>query len=393
LSVRRLIFIGMLAVPILQSAAAPPAPTPREKAVSAALTSVAETCGKAESPRDLDRLWTELAALKSSAPSGNSDRPENRMLDREIDGAIFFVRQWREYLEAHQLGNKNASYESLKTLLDDSSWLTLVPRSFVLDRYRERFKFYTVGYPTKTIADIPKVIAALQKLERLTDEPDLRKKEIEQLEELLAIDDLRKNGEWEAMEAACRIDPEDPAAICRFKYLILAHAVVGYLGLDGKTKLTPSEKEAAPQFLMRLRQEATQNGDWVALWRLLTYAAHLNRHMPSWEHAQFSALVGYLEGQKSESKGWWFDAAAAYRLALHKNAQPALAQAIAERLHAIQETHPETRFDSGERENYRLGQISAELNRRLRGMAPRDLPGALPSDPSAPDSVPVWRQY
>lgn len=267
-------------------------------------------CLKAKKGSDLDSLAAELSSLKAATSQ------ENFALQAQIAADERFVLHWRDFLNAYQIGNKSNAFDSLYELINAADWPYPVPRSLVLDRFRENHIWRSVSYGTNTIEDLPIVITKLAELERVLDAPGQFKKAMEPFQALIHLWEQRDQLSAEQIVSRCRFDSEEPMDVVRFKLLILSYALPAYLNLDKKYEVTPAKGEAAPAYLLRLRKLAIANDDLVALWRISTYYQYLTNTTSEVAQSEQKAMEYTLKGQRAQGEKKDMEATLHYRSAL-----------------------------------------------------------------------------
>lgn len=298
------------------------------------LKSIAPVCLAAKTPGDLDKLQARLAAANEE-PSGRGDP----MLAAELAGGRKFVSRWRAFLQARKQGGKKAGYKVLEELLQDRTWLTLVPRSKVLERYQEQPTFFYVRYSTRTIEDFWKAIEEFERLEREAESPGMMRRSIEPLEKLKEVWEARSNGNVHHQESSFRPSPSDSTDVAICKQLMLAHVVADYLKLDERYVRAPGAGETAARYLAAQIRLARKNRDLVSLWRMENYLAFLNKGGSAPQKQEIKAIGYCLAGQKFEKEGKYADALRSYRLAMQFPASEVALEFAGSRLRDMAQAH------------------------------------------------------
>lgn len=300
------------------------------------LKSAGPKCLAATEPGQLDALAAELALKEKESREGG-----RAQANPELTSGLYFVRQWRDYLQARSRGRNVRAKEILDDLLENRTWLALVPRSEVLEKRREQKSYFYVRYDTKTIEDFRTVIEKLERLEKEAENPGMMEHSTAPLRKLLALWDTRSSQTWEQMERACRVDSSDSTEVLILKNLILAHVISGYLNLGAAYQRTPGAEESAAEFLTVQIEAARKKQDLVSLWRMENYFSQLTRDTSARRRYEIEGIGYCLEGRRFEAEGKAADAARQYRLALHRLSSDEVRACAADRLREIGKANPE----------------------------------------------------
>lgn len=293
-------------------------------------------CLIAKKGADLDKLAAELSSLKKTVS------PENFALQAQITADERFVLQWRDFLNAYALGNKSNAFDGLYQLINTNDWPYPVPRSLVLDRFRENHIWRSVTYGTNTIEDLPIVITKLEELERVLDTPGQFKKAMKPFQELLDLWGRRDKLSAEQIVSACRYDNDESMEVVRFKLLILPYALPAYLDLDKKYAVSPDKGEAAPTYLLRLKEMAIACDDLIALWRISAYYQLLaERTASAVTQSELKAIEHTLKGQRAQVEKKDMEAVLHYRSALQFHGNAATEKLAKAGLLELQKNSPE----------------------------------------------------
>ncbi len=324
------------------------------------INSVESRCMEASDPGELSGLWVELDATKTRLESGDQGYAE--LID-QLRTAGAFVGHWKRYLTAHGAGNRRAAFDVLEQLLADPGWVSVVGRSNVLARYEEKLEFHRVEYPTATVQDLHKVIEALQKATVYADVPgrlvindnvyDLDPSRVLHIiggyADLLKVWESRTERNWEKMVRSTRISSNDYRDIVRFKRLVMAWALAGYLDLPEVYHFDPSPDATALQHLDAIIDLATSRKDFVTLWRAMSFRSELSKESDVFAE-RLDAIDFCLTGRELESIGAMERAVAAYVSALSCSAEGVAIEFATERLAEFRKSLPEA-YRIGTRRN------------------------------------------
>lgn len=326
------------------------------------LASVGERCLAAKSPKDLDSLWAELASRSGSA--GNRGA--------EVQGAVYLVGQWRDYLTAWQAGNKEEARGILENLLENNTWISLMPRSKVLSIVYEKDPLPSKPFVINSVEDLPGVIRDLESLDDLNNQTqrffELRRCHLI-LEELWKQWQERSEENLDALQKQCNYSQDDDPLVEKAKDLIRPYVVAWFLQLDPKLRLTPEKGESMEAYLKRLDKAAREQKDYVALWKIWTYGGH------EWDspvaRQEVNGLDFYLAGQKQETAGNLSEAVRFYRTALWRGDAHFVVDIAGAKLDGIKRNFPKD-YDAGQKLAY------SETTQDKKKSAPRGSPPNFP---------------
>lgn len=127
----------------------------------------------------------------------------------------------------------------------------------------------------------------------------------------------------------------------RLRSLLLAEVLPRYLEVSGNGEVKPGENPS--QFLMRLVDEATANGDWDKVQRVLD-AYRLSAfamRAPAWLQGEITACAAFVSGQNFEKAGQFSLAVLSYQNVLKQTGKHVPLKEAGEHLAAISKKHPQ----------------------------------------------------
>lgn len=356
------------------------------------LARVGPACLAARKPGDLDALALQIERL----PATGGD-PQAAIRQR---GAAFLLAKWRDYLTALGAENNGQVRKALGELLENTEWVSLMPRSPVLERYMEASRMRWVNYPLESLDDFD---AAIIKLRAFHARYVLSREGVTELGQLERLQEIRRQAAElppERVEAACRPAQDDEdGEVTRYKMMILPLVAAKYLNLPASFHLPARKGEVAFAYLQRLLDLAEKRGDLVAYWRVLAYRTELLRAHPAWTVSRLMALDKTLSGLKKESTSETVAALSDYLEALMTVGIPPQVAVCGEHARRIIEAQPDAVLQlSAMRQQEMMRSRMGSTNRFGPGN-PRGMPG-FPGEPG-PDGLPMrsgedrdlWKRY
>ncbi|MBN8711670.1 MAG: hypothetical protein BGO12_15580 [Verrucomicrobia bacterium 61-8] len=348
-------------------------------------------CLAARTPGDLDALALQIERL----PASGGD-PQAAIRQR---GAAFLLAKWRDYLTALGAENNGQVRKALGELLENTEWVSLMPRSPVLERYMEASRMRWVNYPLESLDDFD---AAIVKLRAFRARYGLSSEGVTELGQLERLQEIRRQAAElppERVEAACRPAQDEDGQVTRYKMMILPLVAARYLNLPASFHLPARKGEVAFAYLQRLLELAEKKGDLVAYWRVLAYRAELLRARPAWTVSRLMALDKTLSGLKKESTSETVAALSDYLEALMTAGIPPQVAVCGEHARRIIEAQPDAVLQlSAMRQQDAARSRMSFINRFGPGPS-SGMPG-FPGEPG-PDGLPMrfgedrdlWKRY
>ncbi|PTX99242.1 hypothetical protein DB345_02380 [Spartobacteria bacterium LR76] len=357
------------------------------------LAKVGPACLAAKTPGDLETLALKLEQLPPATDPASQARQR---------GAIFLVSRWSDYLTALRAEDNAATVKALEDLIENTDWLSLMPRSPVLERYQQATETRWVDYPLDSLEDFD---VAIVKLRDFQSKYGLSRDGVEKAKRLERLQGIRRRmADLPAaqVEAACRPELEDDPDVTTYKMMLLPLVAATYLDLPEGFRLPPKKGEVTFAYLQRLLDLAAKKGEMVVYWRVLAYRAGVLRDCPAWTTARLTALDKTLSGLKKEGDSQLMGALGDYLEALQQAGIPAQVAVSGEHARQIIETHPEvvdqlaaTRQQEMVRSRMGFGDRFAPGNPRVMSGFPGDSGSSGPGNP--PDSPlqnpDYWKKY
>jgi hypothetical protein len=356
------------------------------------LAGVGRACLAAKTPADLETLAVKLDRLPASGDPASMQRQR---------GAVLLVSKWRDYLTAVRAEDNDAAVKALDGLIESTEWVSLMPRSPVLERYAEATKVRWVNYSLKSLEDVDTAIRRLRDFDAkygLWRDGRAALKEFERLQEI-----RRQVGQVPAatVEAACRPRADEDPEVSTYKMLLLPLVVASYLDLPEDFRLPPQKGEMTFDYLQRILELAEKKGELVVYWRVLAYRAGLLGDCPAWTTSRLTALDKTLSGLKKEGESQTGAALGDYLEALTKAGIPPQVIVCGEHARQIIETNPEVVQQLAATRQQEM--VRARLGMGNRPGMPQDMPG-FPGAPAATPGIgtprypgerdyDLWRRY
>lgn len=342
---------------------------------------VGSTCLNANKAEELSPLLAELESYRN--PASNILQDSKPWLRQELEGAIYLATHWKDYLTANTAGNKTTAYNTLLELLGNTSWLSLMTRSAVMERYYKCYTFRNAELPAGKIEDISKVIKIINDLQKQLDSTEAYRELVLSLQEIEKTWLGVANKEWSEIRQICFGTRDFPVfqkvaepIVYVYRQYLWAFAVAGFLDLPEQYQLPPQDGETADALLGRIITKAREAKDLRALWRCLAYRDFLqweiwyprikvNHYEPTpfnlpraeqpnqpglsefifygndWEKTELAALDLCLQADKMEREGLISDAIILYRSVLRCPIDTTPVEVAINRLQEITKSHPE----------------------------------------------------